>query len=119
MRNTNWSTTVGQGSTATWQFAFQNADGTPYNISGFTWEYVIRSERGTRVDIPITTTPSANGVLTVTTGAQSLVTLLLRPVATAALPGGPYIHALWSNPGSTDAFCWFTGGLVVQALPQP
>lgn len=114
-----WSATVGQGSTGTWQAAFTNPDLTPYNITGFTWEYVIRSRDSGVTRIPLTTTPGPNGQLVVTTGTQSLVVIQLLPAATATLNPGAYDHALWSNPGTTAEFCWFTGSLTVRAVPQP
>ena len=113
-----WSVTVAQGGQANYGFGIRNPDGSPYPIDGLAWEYVIRSPDG-RTDIPITTTPSDAGQLTVTTSGQSLVQLTISPDATNGIPAGCYSHALWSNPGTPTAFLWVTGSLVVQAVAQP
>lgn len=113
-----WSTTAAQGSQANYGFGIRNPDGSPYPITGLTWEYVIRSPDG-RTTVSITTTPSDNGQLTVTTSGQSLVQLTIAPDATSGISAGSYSHALWSNPGTDTAFLWVTGALIVQAVAQP
>jgi hypothetical protein len=95
---------------------------TPYPVSGATWEYVARTsptDTGTPL-ITITAAPSPAGALTVTaTAAVSSVLLNMYPAATAAVTPGTYWHALYSGPGTTTAFAWFTGELIIAGNPQP
>jgi len=115
----NWQIPVGAESGA--NFQIQNPDGTPYPISGATWEYVVRAagtSAGTPV-ISVTTTANTEGALTVTTSPVSNVALTLYPAATATLSPGSYSHALWMNPGATTAMLWVTGTLTVTAVAQP
>jgi hypothetical protein len=109
------------GSVQQWQFAFTTATGAPYNITGATWEYVARTSP---VDltvpplIDITTGTTTPGVITVNV-ALAQVTLTISPAATVSIPPGSYSQALWMNPGTTGAFCWVSGQLLIQGTPQP
>jgi hypothetical protein len=113
-----------QGSVQEWDFTFTTVNEfsgqiTPYPITGATWEYVVRNPDGSPL-ISVTTGSSADGVIAVTdTGVLSQVQLTLTPAATADLDAQGYPHALWMNPSTATAFCWFTGQLVVSASPQP
>lgn len=115
----NWQIPAGAQSGASFQI--ENPDGSPYPISGATWEFVVRSAAagGSALVFSVTTTPNASGLLTVTTSPTSTVALTLYPAATAALAPGSYSMALWMNPGTTSALLWVTGTLGVTAVAQP
>lgn len=116
-----WSTTIGQNSQGNYGFIFEAPDGTPYPIDGLAWEYVIRSpqRRTDRAHVVITTTPGPAGFLTVTLTPSSMVQLTVSPDATADIFPGSYEHALWSNPGTDEAYLWVVGTLTVQSVAQP
>jgi len=86
-----------------------------------TWEYVVRTSP-TDVSSPlieVTTTSSSAGVIAVTsTSLLSQVLLTIAAPATAALDG-TYYHTLWMNPGTSGAYSWVTGVLIVAGNPQP
>ncbi len=114
----NWQLALGGEANAV--LTFQQA-GAPYPLAGLTWEYVVRGPSGGSDDatlITLTTTPSAKGVLTVDTVADT-VTITLYAAATATLSPGPYRHALWSNPGQPSATPWVSGAFQIIAVPQP
>jgi hypothetical protein len=114
-----WNLSTGQGSAAEYAFTLTTPAGAPYPVGGTTWEYVVRPNAGSGAALfSVTLTPTSNGSLTVTT-PPSQVTLLLNPAATAGLGAGPYQHALWMNPGTTSAYLWLTGQLLVNLVPQP
>ena len=116
-----WTLEMPYGSLAEYLFTFAYpSTGALFNISGFTWEYVVRAT-GTSAGSPlisVTTSANSQGVLTVTTAA-STVQLTLYPAATASLATGQYAHALWANPGGASAFCWFNGPLILGGGPEP
>ena len=115
-----WDTTVLTGSSMDNAFTFTNADGTPYNIVGLTWEYVVHADRADATPlISVTPTPNTQGSLTVTTSPASTVSVNLTHAATATLPPATYWHALWSNPGQPSALCWIQGTLTVARVAQP
>lgn len=116
-----WNLSIGQGSAAQYGIELTTLAGAPYPVNGATWEYVVRpvNDLGPAL-MTITTTPNADGSLTVTsTGQLSQVTLALNPAATAGLATGSYSHALWMNPGTASAYLWLTGSLQVKLVPQP
>lgn len=118
---TPWSLTMPVGSIQEWQFTFTvPATGALYPVTGFTWEWVVRvnpGDSGTPL-ISLTTTPGAEGVLTVNT-LLSQVLLTVNPAATTGMAPGVYSQALWSNPSLSSAYCWLAGPLILQAAPQP
>jgi len=120
MQAFNWTIQVGSQETAS--FLFQNPDGTPYNIVGFTWEYVVRldgTDSSVTPLIKLTTTPNSQGAITVNTGTAT-VAVTLNPAATATLPVRQlYAHALWGNPGTTTATPWVSGQFLTTAVAQP
>jgi hypothetical protein len=121
-----WNLRMPAGSLQQWTFEMTTTapgGNTPYPISGSTWEYVARTT-ATDLTVPplieITTTVSSAGILTVTaTSALSSVLLNMYPAATASLTPATYWHALYANPGSSSAFAWMTGLLIVEGSPQP
>lgn len=115
-----WTLRTPAGSLATYAITLALADGSPYPVTGATWEYVVRPplwSSGTAL-LTVTTTASSAGLITVETSPATVVTLTLYPAATAAL-AGTYQHALWMDPGTDGAFAWVTGNLAVTAAPQP
>lgn len=115
----NWQTPV-VGSLAQASFVFQNDDGSLYNITGATWEYVVRigpSDRSAAPLLSITTTSTSAGVLVVTT-STSTVALTINPAGTASLKPGIYSHTLWMNPNTTTAYAWLTGQFTLNAAAQ-
>jgi hypothetical protein len=118
--NNGWDAVVPTGSAMSKAFTLANDDGTPYSISGLTWEYVVHADPADATPvISVSTTPNAQGSLTVTTSPMSQVALSLLHAATATLPPSVYRHALWSNPGLPSALCWFQGTLTVARVAQP
>ena len=116
-----WTLEMGYGSLVEYLFTFSYpSTGTLFPITGMTWEYVVRATgtSGGSPLISITTSSSADGVLTVSTAA-STVLLTLYPAATSGLAPQQYYHSLWMSPGGDTAFTWFSGALIVQGNPQP
>jgi hypothetical protein len=97
--------------------------GAPYDISGLAWEYIARVSATDTTPgglIDVTTTPGSQGLITVvSTAAMSQVVLTLYPAATSGLTPGIYAHALWSDPGTSSAYPWVSGGLIIAGNPQP
>ena len=121
-----WALTMPAGSLQQWNFTFtlpppSYGPTQPYPISGYTWEYVVRTsaaDMGTPL-IDLTISPDTDGVLVVTsTSSLSQVLVEIYPAATEDLDG-EYWHALWMNPGTNQAFTWVTGPLLIQGNPQP
>lgn len=119
-----WSLTMNAGSLLERTFTFTlPLTAAPYPLTGITaWEYVCRvtaTDTGTPL-ISITTTTVTPGVIAVTaTSSLSQVLLTINPVATVSLTPQQYYHALWSSPGTTSAFCWVSGNLIIAGTAQP
>lgn len=116
-----WGAEVAGGYQYTQNFQLQNPDGTPYPVGGATWEYVVRSSPTDASLTPlIKITPSANsqGVVTVATSPNTVVSVTLNPAATAGLAPGVYAHALVMNPGTSSAMPWIIGSFTVDAVAQ-
>lgn len=111
-----WNWQLAQGSEANAQLTFTQ-NGSPYDLTGLTWEYVVRDSGGA-VQFSLTTTANTQGVLTVDTVAAT-VTVTLYAAATVSLSPGPYRHALWSDPGEPTATLWTAGAFAVVSVPQP
>lgn len=116
------------GSLVQYTFTFSTVNqttgqSTPFNITGATWEYIVRATATDTTPggiFTITTTPSTSGSIVVTSSATvSQVQLTINPAATATLAPGSYVHALWMNPGTTTAYTWVTGSFIVTGNPQP
>lgn len=96
---------------------------TPYSIVGATWEYVARTSQ-TDLTVPplisFTTSGNSQGILIVTASASvSQVLMQMYPAATAALDPGTYYQTLWMDPGTDNAYAWWTGTLLIDGNPQP
>ena len=119
-----WTLTMPAGSQVQRNFSFTvPGTGAPYATSGLTWEYVARPTATDLTSPPliqVTTTPSTQGVITVlSTTATPQLLLTLYPAATVSLTPAQYFHTLWSSPGSSNAFCWVSGNLIIQGTAQP
>ena len=121
-----WTLTMPAGSLQEWEIGFTTSGSSgpvgPYPISGHTWEYVVRTspaDNGTPL-IDITTSGNSQGILIVTASTTlSQVLITLYPAATQGLAAGQYFHTLWQDPGTSAAYTWFTGNLVIDGNPQP
>lgn len=107
-----WNSTSSAGSVWRSRFAFTNKDdGTRIDLTGLTWEFVVRrspTETGQPL-ISVTTTPGAQGSIVVDL-ATSTLTVTLTPAATGPLGKGDYWLALWSDPTDTSGrLCWVNG----------
>lgn len=106
-----WNTSSAAGSQWAQTFKLTNADGSIVNLTGLTWEFVIRpstSDAAVTPLVKVTTTVTAQGQIVVDTVAAT-VTVTLTPAATTAVGQKSLPHALWSNPGTTSATCWLEG----------
>lgn len=106
-----WNAFTPAGSQWIQAFTLQNDDGTPVNVTGWTWEFVIRehvTDATSPALVQVTTTPSSQGYITVDT-VTGTVTVVLNPAATALLSKGARPYTLWSNPGTTTALAWVDG----------
>jgi hypothetical protein len=123
-----WSLTLPAGSLQQWTFTFTVISQTtgqqvPYPLTGVTgWEFVVRPVQ-TDLTVPplisITTIPSLEGQLVITsTATLSTAQLTITPSATVSL-NGEYWSSLWMNPNTTSAFSWVSGPFVVAATAQP
>lgn len=116
-----WTLEMPYGSLQEYLFTFSYpSTGVLYDISGLTWEFVVRAT-GTSTGSPlisVTSTANSQGLLTIDTAA-STVQLTLYPAATAGLATGQYAMSLWANPSTTGAYTWLNGPLVLQGNPQP
>lgn len=106
-----------------WAQAFQlvNDDGSPVNITGWTWEFVIRPTVGDTASpalVQVSTTVTAQGYITVNT-VTATVMVVLNPAATSLLKKGARPYALWSNPGTTTACAWVDGVFNSQLIANP
>jgi hypothetical protein len=119
-----WTLTMPAGSQVQRNFSFTvPGTGLPYGTSGLTWEYVARPTATDLTSpglITVTTTPSSQGVITVlSTTATPQLLLTLYPAATVSLAPQQYFHTLWSGQGTSSAFTWVTGNLIIAGNPQP
>lgn len=115
-----WNTSAAAGSQWVQTFSLTN-NGVPVDVTGWTWEFVIRPDVEDQTATPlvkVTTTSSPQGQIAVvpTTGT---VTVTLTPAATTALGNGFKAHALYANPGTTTQACWVAGIFNSQATAAP
>lgn len=114
----NWQLALGSETNALLTF---QQNGQPYTLPSTDWEYVVRGPSGGSNDailFTLTTTATANGVLTIDVGAGT-VYITVYAAATQPLSPGPYRHALWSDPGQPSATAWVSGAFQVISVPQP
>lgn len=106
-----WKARTAAGAQWVQVFKLTNADGSIVDLTGLTWEFVIRPAVTDAAPTPlvkVTTTGTSQGqiVIDIPTGT---ITVTLTPSATALLGRDSRAHALWSNPGTTTAVCWVEG----------
>lgn len=119
-----WNTDAAAGSLWRRQFTFYvNGDGGPLiDLTGLTWEFVVRpntTDTTSPALISVTTTPSAQGSITVDLPTSTL-TVTLTPAATAPLKKTGYFLALWSAPADTSTrTLWVSGAFNAFLAPLP
>lgn len=116
--NQDFATAAG----STWRRTFRITDENgPVDLTGLGWEFVIRpntTDAGIAAPVSVTTTPGAQGQITVAPLAGT-VTVTLTPAATRAIGPGSRPHALWSNPDTDTAICWCSGTFIAQPVANP
>lgn len=104
--------TAASGSQWVETYVLQNDDGTLMNITGKTFEFVIRpnaSDHTVPALVAVNSTSStAQGYITVTT-ASSTVQVVLSPTVTTLLGQGARPYTLWMDPGLPDATALVAG----------
>lgn len=111
---TNFATASGSQWAQTFQFV-------GVNLTGLSWEFVIRPTAADVAQPPlvkVTTTVATQGQITVDTVAKT-VQVVLTPAATTLLGKGARAYALWSNPGTTTATTWCEGVFNSSLVPAP
>lgn len=106
-----WRTAVVAGAQWSAAFTLLDDDGTRMDISGKTFEFVIRPNSPDATVPPlvkVTSTATAQGYLTVDT-ATATVQVVLTPAATTLLGAGCRPFALWMDSGLPDAVCLVEG----------
>lgn len=87
-------------------YTLTNDDGTLMNITGKTFELVVRPSPTDKAEPAMvavsSTSANAQGYITVTANT-STVQVVLSPTATALLGKSAYPYALWMDPGLPDA----------------
>lgn len=93
-------------------YTLQNDDGTLMNITGKSFEFVIRATVADSSPSPLvkvnSTAATAQGAVTVT-AASSTLQVVLSPAATALLGQGARPYTLWMDPGQPDATALVVG----------
>lgn len=110
------------GSQWTCSYQLQNDDGTLFNITGMTFEFVIRP---TASDITApalvtvnSTAATVQGYITVTVATATLL-VVLSPTATALLGQSSFPYSLWMNPGTPSATDLVAGTSFCVLVPLP
>lgn len=106
-----------------WQqtFTLTDSTGAPINLTGLTWEFVVRPSAADATEPPlvsVTTTASTQGQITVTP-LTGTVTVTLTPAATTTLGKGLRPYGLWSDPATTTATCWVQGTYNTTLVASP
>ena len=98
------------------------SNGTPADISGATFEIVIRPNTSDTTEpglVSVNSTAStAQGYITITVDTATLM-VVLSPTATALLGQSAYPYALWMNPGTPSQTDLVTGTSFCQLVPLP
>ncbi|MER6778485.1 MULTISPECIES: hypothetical protein [unclassified Streptomyces] len=106
-----WRTATVAGTQWSATFTLLDDDGTPMDISGKVFEFVIRPTAADTTLPPlvaVTATATAQGYLTVDT-LTATIQVVLTPAATTLLGTGCRPFALWMDPGQPDATCLVEG----------
>ncbi|WP_327066884.1 hypothetical protein [Kitasatospora sp. NBC_01302] len=106
------NTTSASGSQWVTSYQLQNDDGTLMNITGKTFEFVIRPTTSDATEPALvsvnSTAANAQGYITVTPATSTLL-VVLSPTATALIGQSAYPYSLWMDPGLSDATDLVTG----------
>jgi hypothetical protein len=116
-----WRTAVVAGAQWSATFTLLNDDGTLMNISGKTFEFVIRPNAADATAPPlvkVTAAATAQGYLTVNAVAAT-VQAVLAPAATTLLGTGCRPFALWMDPGLPDQTCLVEGPFYSRLASSP
>ena len=93
-------------------YTLQNDDGTPLNITGKSFEFVIRpstTDHTAPAMVSVNSTAATvQGYITVTT-LTSTVQVVLSPTATTLLGASAYPYTLWMDPSLPDATALVVG----------
>lgn len=93
-------------------YTLENDDGTPMNINGKTFEFVVRpsvTDTAEPAKVAVNSTAAtAQGYITVTANT-STVQVVLSPTATALLGKSASPYTLWMDPGLPDATALVVG----------
>ncbi|MFK0045523.1 hypothetical protein ACIQU4_15620 [Streptomyces sp. NPDC090741] len=106
-----WRTAVVAGAQWSAAFTLLDDDGTRMDISGKTFEFVIRPNSADATVPPlvvVTATATAQGYLTIDT-VTATIQVVLTPAATTLLATGCRPFALWMDPGQPDQTCLVEG----------
>jgi hypothetical protein len=114
---------IGNPAGSAWNgtFALKNADGTPQNITGRTFEFAIRpstTDTSTPAAIKITTTGSANGILT-TDAPNATIAVSITATAAALIGSARWHYALWMDPGLSTQTCVVDGAFTGTPVAAP
>jgi len=119
---TRWDTTITSGSAWPVFIACRDNNGQPMNLTGKTVELVIRPSTADTTQPPlikVTTTPSAQGYVTVDTVAGTVAALVYATATALLTPNTTYAHALWTNPGLSDETALLEGDLFAAPIAAP
>lgn len=117
-----WDTTITPGSAWPVFIACRDNDGRPMNLTGKTVELVIRPSTADTAQPPlikVTTTPGAQGSVTVDTVAGTVAVLVYAPATALLAAGSTYAYALWTNPGLNDETGLLEGDLYANPIAAP
>lgn len=124
----NYTIITASGSQWTAVVTVTNDDGTLANLTGKSFEFVLRSSNSSNYALPNAIGPiifsvnnsssTANGTITVnTTTSQVSVTVTATAVNLITQGGG--VYTLWMDPNLADATALMTGQFLVQNIPAP
>lgn len=100
-------------------FQFFNSDGSLMNITGKTFEYVLRistKSTGTPALYVSSVSSTANGSITVTTATSSILVVITPTGMNTLTSPAVYAATLWMDPGLTDATVMANGSFNVEGV---
>ncbi|MGW3196328.1 hypothetical protein ACWDBD_17415 [Streptomyces sp. NPDC001118] len=117
-----WAANAVSGSQWVTSFTLTNDDGSRMDITGKTFEFVVRASATDTSATPLakvtSSSATAQGYITVTT-VTSTVQVVLSPTATTGIPAtGPW-HWLWMDPGLADQTEVLSGPFYCQFAAAP
>lgn len=125
---TNYTIVTAAGSQWTAIVTVQNDDGTLANITGKSFELVVRSATspnpnvigaiGATIFSVNNSSSTANGTIFVT-ASTSQVQVIVTATAVNLLTQGGGMYTLWMDPGLADATALLTGQFLTQPVPAP